>query len=52
MLAQLDPIKLGLIGLLIGHQQKAQTQKKKMFDTDELEIEWCTDGGYTCMAVC
>jgi hypothetical protein len=29
VLAQLDPIKLGLIGLLIGHQQKAQTQKKK-----------------------
>jgi hypothetical protein len=27
VLAQLDPIKLCLIGLLIGHQQKAQTQK-------------------------
>jgi hypothetical protein len=26
-LAQLDPIKLSLIGFLIGHQQKAQTQK-------------------------
>ena len=32
MLAQLDPIKFSLIGLLIGHQQKAQTHpppKKK-----------------------
>jgi hypothetical protein len=29
VLAKLDPIKLSLIGLLIGHQQKAQTQKKK-----------------------
>jgi hypothetical protein len=27
VLAQLDPIKLSLIGLLIGHQQKAQTLK-------------------------
>ena len=27
VLTQLDPIKLSLIGLLIGHQQKAQTQK-------------------------
>ena len=29
VLAQLDRIKLNLIELLIGHQQKAQTQKKK-----------------------
>jgi hypothetical protein len=28
VLAQLDPIKLSLIGLLIGYQQKAQTKKK------------------------
>jgi hypothetical protein len=27
VLTQLDPIKLSLIGLFIGHQQKAQTQK-------------------------
>ena len=29
VLTQLDPIKLSLIGLLIGHQQKAQTGQKK-----------------------
>ncbi len=28
VLTQLDPIKLNLIGLLIGNQKKAQTQKK------------------------
>ena len=27
VLTQLDPIKLSLIGLLIGYQQKTQTQK-------------------------
>ena len=29
MLAQLDPIKLSLIGLLSGHQQKPKPSKKK-----------------------
>jgi hypothetical protein len=29
VLAQLDPIKLNLIGLLIGYLQKAQTGQKK-----------------------
>ena len=29
VLTQLDPIKLSLIGLLIGHQQKVQTGQKK-----------------------
>jgi hypothetical protein len=29
VLAQLDPIKLSLIGLLIGYLQKAQTGQKK-----------------------